>query len=211
VNHRSRAPARNLAYVRNLAHALARDLDLALSRTRDRDLSHALTLTRDLTHALDLNHTLDRPHALDLAHTLALAHARAHAHAGDRAYALDPTRDSTCTLAIDRAHNCATELIRALDRARDSHFAARQEAVTGSGSSIPGRVPWGVLALATRVLPVGERPRYREEFHVEIVELPNHERFGYALRVLARAWELRRVLTGAVRNPDGSPARRAER
>jgi hypothetical protein len=61
------------------------------------------------------------------------------------------------------------------------------------------------------MLPVRDRPRYMEEFRDELVELPRHERLGYALRVLAHAWELRRVLTGVARTPDGSPARQAER
>ncbi|MGH3934998.1 MAG: hypothetical protein ACRDS1_08490 [Pseudonocardiaceae bacterium] len=208
MNHRFRARdrARNLVYARELAHALARDLGLALARdpTFDRDLTHARTLTHALNEALELNRTLDRSHALDLVHTLARVRARG-------AYAFDLTHDSTRARAIDRAHNCAIELIRTLDRARDVHVPARHKAVPDAGNSLPGRVPRGVVALATRVLPAWERPRYREEFRAEMVELPRQERLEYALRVLARAWVLRRVLTGVVRNPDGSPARRADR
>ena len=203
-------PTLALARASNLDHAHARALALALARDRDRaidlardDLAHNpdldLDLARNLTRNLDLARNLTRDLALarDLAHDL--AHASNLTHARDLA------------LALDRAHNCAFKLIRAFDRARDLHVAARQGAATGAGSSIPGRVPRGVVALATRMLPVRERPRYREEFRDELVELPRQERLGYALRVLVHAWELRRVLTGVVRTPDGAPARRAER
>lgn len=220
MNHRGRARARNLAYARNLAHALARDLALALDRhgTRDSDLAHALELTHALTHALDADRTLDRAHALDLVHTLDRAHARDRAHAGDRAHARDLTRDLTRNRAIDRAHNCASELIHTLDRARDIRVDTRQEGASGAGTDnpVPGRVPRGVVALATRVLPAWGRSRYREEFLGELTELARRERFGYALRVLTRAWTLRHALTehaltGGVRTPDGSPVRRADR
>ncbi|MGH3823762.1 MAG: hypothetical protein ACRDRA_13180 [Pseudonocardiaceae bacterium] len=55
------------------------------------------------------------------------------------------------------------------------------------------------------------RGRYREEFLVELVELPGRRRLGHALQVLASAWELRRALKEAMRTPDGDVARRAER
>jgi hypothetical protein len=68
-----------------------------------------------------------------------------------------------------------------------------------------------LIALAVRLLPVVQRARYREEFGVELVELPRRQRWGYALRVLAGAWELRKALIEAVRTSDGEPARRVER
>jgi hypothetical protein len=68
-----------------------------------------------------------------------------------------------------------------------------------------------LVALAVRLLPVAHRPRYREEFGVELVELPRRARWGYALRVFASAWKLREALVEAVRTSDGEPARRAER
>jgi hypothetical protein len=68
-----------------------------------------------------------------------------------------------------------------------------------------------VVALAVRLLPAPQRPRYRAEFRVELVELPCRERLGYSVRVLAGAWELRMALVEAVRTPDGTAARRAER
>lgn len=118
-------------------------------------------------------------------------------------------RPSAHARDLDRA--CFRDLACHLKRARDFEIAVRQEAVTGAGSTMPGRVPRGVVALATRLLPARERPRYREEFRVELVELPRHERLRYALRVLGHAWALRLALTSVVRTADGSPARRAER
>lgn len=67
----------------------------------------------------------------------------------------------------------------------------------------------GLTALAVRVLPARDRPRYAAEFHAELVELRRRHRLGHALRVLCSAWELRRALTETVRMPDGAPARRA--
>ncbi|PZS15402.1 MAG: hypothetical protein DLM60_17260 [Pseudonocardiales bacterium] len=64
---------------------------------------------------------------------------------------------------------------------------------------MPGRAASGLVALAVRLLPVAQRPRYREEFGVELVELPRRQRWGYALRVLASAWKLRKALGEAVR------------
>jgi hypothetical protein len=76
---------------------------------------------------------------------------------------------------------------------------------------MPGRVIRGVVGLALRLLPVAQRPRYREEFGDELAELPRSQRCGYALRVLARAWQLRRALVETVRASDGESVRRVER
>jgi hypothetical protein len=91
-----------------------------------------------------------------------------------------------------------------------AHWA---KAVVADGAwSTPGGVSRWLVTLAVRLLPVAQRPRYCEEFRVELVELPRRERLGYSLRVLARAWELRRALVESVRTPDGAIARRvAER
>lgn len=114
-----------------------------------------------------------------------------------------------------RARNLAyaRNLAHALDRVDTRHEGASG---AGTDNPVPGRVPRGVVALATRVLPAWGRSRYREEFLGELTELPRRERFGYALRVLTHAWTLRHALTGhaltgGVRTPDGSPVRRADR
>ncbi|WP_425307338.1 hypothetical protein AADG42_00790 [Ammonicoccus fulvus] len=48
-----------------------------------------------------------------------------------------------------------------------------------------------LLALAVRLLPAGERERYRREFAAEVADLPESERLAYALRVLIFAPRLR--------------------
>lgn len=217
MNRRSLTRDRELANVLVLALNQARDrafvraYNVALTRARvlqrnlatfhpDGDLADALVLDRALGLANDLSRARVLYHHRDLAGVLVLA--------------LDRARDLARDLARDRdfaaIYNCALKLICDLERARDLHLGVR-EAARGAGRSMPGRVPRGAVALATRMLPAEERPRYREEFRVELIELPRLERLRYALRVLTHAWELRRVLTGAVRAPVGSPARRAER
>ena len=201
------------AHARDLIFALDRALDFAHEFAHD--LAHVRDLLDNLLHDLAHDHVRDLVLALDRAHDLAL----------DLDCALDCARDLARDLTHDLTHDLdfdpdrapdftltrALELERARARARDLHSASQLEAATGAGSSTPARLPRGVVALATRILPVRERPRYREEFRDELVELPRHERLGYALRLLGHAWQLRCVLTHAVRSPDGSPARRAER
>ncbi|MGH3973439.1 MAG: hypothetical protein ACRDS9_08935, partial [Pseudonocardiaceae bacterium] len=59
--------------------------------------------------------------------------------------------------------------------------------------------------------PAAHQRRYHDEFCGELVELRSRERWGYALRVLAGAWELRRALAKTVCTPDGAAPRRAKR
>jgi hypothetical protein len=195
------ARANALANALTLARELASNLDnaggLDNAEVLVGTLARANTLALALANAgaLNIDHTLDLNNALN--HSHALAHALAcdlpgvrgslpHAHAGDLAHAL--IRD-----LVD------------LDPA--AHWA--RTVVAGDARSVPRRVPRGLVALAVRLLPVAQRPRYRAEFRVELVELPRRERLGYSLRVLAHAWELRRALVEAVRTPDGAVARRA--
>ena len=135
-----------------------------------------------------------------------------------RAYAL--ARDLALHLARDLARprelDLAQELVGVLERASersDLLALGLQEVVpTGAATSAnpaPGRMSRGLTALAVRVLPARDRPRYETEFHTELVELRRRHRFGHALRVLVSAWELRRSLTETVHTPDGVPTRRA--
>ena len=170
-------------------------------------------LARDLQG--DLERDLNRVHDLNVDLALNLSRAnRARDRREcvfERAPALDDALGYTVAIALERAREDVRAIDRVLERAGDREMAMRQEAVMGAGSGMLGRVPRGVVALATRMLPARERPRYREEFRGELVELPRHERLGYALRVLACAWALRRALTDAVRTLDGSPSCRTER
>lgn len=98
--------------------------------------------------------------------------ARANANARDRG------RDRDRELARAVAKSCARYL--------DLHSAKPRKLVT----------------LAVRLLPEAQRSRYRAEFLVEMLELPDRERWGYALRVLARIWVLRRALVNAARQAE---------
>jgi hypothetical protein len=194
---RANALANALTLARELASNLDNADDLDNAEVLVGTLARANTLARALASAsaLNIDHTLDLNNALN--HSHALVHALAcdlpgvrgslpHAHAGDLAHAL--IRD-----LVD------------LDPA--AHWA--RTVVASDARSVPCRVPRGLVALAVRLLPVAQRPRYRTEFRVELVELPRRERLSYSLRVLARAWELRRALIEAVCTPDGAAARRA--
>jgi hypothetical protein len=190
------------------ANTLANALDLA--RTLARDLDHAQLPAGTLARVNALAHTLSDARALvvagdrDHAESLALALARAKALASaltntlTNANADDPHR----ALARDLARDLARELF---DLDPTAHWA--KAVVAGSGWS----VSWRLVALAVWLLPVSQRHRYRAEFGVELVELPCRERLGYARRVLAGAWELRRALVEAARSADGAVARQTGR
>ncbi len=116
-------------------------------------------------------------------------------------------RASDLVCDLDRARVLARDLVSALDRARRCAAFGASAVVAGA---MPGRTARGLVVLAMRLLPVAQRSRYREEFGVELVELPRWSRWGYALRV-ASAWELRRALVEGVRASGGEPARRVGR
>ena len=94
---------------------------------------------------------------------------------------------------------------------RRSPTPAAVTVVAPGTHSIPGRGTRGLVALATLLLPAVQRPRYREEFNVELAELPPAQWWGYSLRVLISAWQLRRALVARLYILDGEPAPQAER
>jgi hypothetical protein len=98
--------------------------------------------------------------------------------------------DPALARGLALARVLARDLVSALDRARRCAAFGASAVVAGA---TPGRAARGLVVLAVRLLPVAQRPRYREEFGVELVELPRWSRWGYALRVVASAWELRRA------------------
>lgn len=53
--------------------------------------------------------------------------------------------------------------------------------------------------LAVRLLPPGDRARYREEFAAELADLPQCDQVPHALRLVCRAWSLRSSLKGGSR------------
>jgi hypothetical protein len=95
--------------------------------------------------------------------------------------------------------------------ALDDAALGTRAGAAGGIRSTPGRSTRRLVALAVRLLPIVDRTRYREEFGVELVDLPRKQQWGYALQALARAWELRKALVEAVRTSDGEPARQTER
>ncbi|MGH3930580.1 MAG: hypothetical protein ACRDTF_11460, partial [Pseudonocardiaceae bacterium] len=122
----------------------------------------------------------------------------------DRSCTYARTLDQSLGVPLSTARNRIDDLVRNLKR--NLRFATAPERAISDSSSALGRVPQCLVALAVQVLPIHERPRYRQEFSVELMELPRQERLRYALRVLTRAWELRSALTETV---DGAPARPA--
>lgn len=198
-------------------------------RERTRDLNRACDLTHQLSLARHLAHDYVRTHdvdvelaekladnlgrASDLIARLDLAISLEHAATFDNEFYSDLGRASVLIRAL------AHDLGRARDRDRLRYrrdrgllgglLALAEHDVATGDTDFPGHVPQGLVALAVRLLPVPARRRYQEECSVELRDVPRPERLGYALRLLFRAWELRRALTETVRTPDGAPARRA--
>lgn len=199
---RDRDRANTLANARANAHALANIIASGFNNAEFLDHANVLADTLDHDHDLARAHDVAR----DLTLTLACACTRdldlARAHACGLSRGLARTHD--------RSRDLAQALVRDLVNLDTASHGARAVRVSGA-RSMPGRVSRGLVAVAVRLLPVAHRRRYRAEFRVELVELPRRERWGYALRVLARAWELRRALVEVVCTPDGATARRAER
>ncbi len=177
------------------ARALVSSLDSCFGSPRD-------DLARNLAHDLDRVSARTRVVIVffsgpSVARDLALA----------RDLASDLARDFELASALDRA----SALVSALDRARRAAASGASAVVTGGARPMPGRVPRRLVALAVWWLPVAQRPRYREEFGAELVELPHRARWGYALRLVASTWKLRTALVKAVHPSGGEQARRAER
>ncbi|MGH3695959.1 MAG: hypothetical protein ACRDRX_18530 [Pseudonocardiaceae bacterium] len=185
----------DLARALGRARALARDLDFA--RVRVRDLARVRALNRDLARVraliriLILVGTLDRMRVSDL-DPVPVSDLDPFARDLNliRAIYLDPTFDRARRLAVLRATGAAAG---------------------GVADPMPGRAARKLVALAVLLLPAAHRPRYREEFSVELVELPRRQQCGYALRLVASSWVLRRALDEAGRTPDGGRTRREER
>jgi hypothetical protein len=230
-----RLAARVLARANDLgrANSLANALTLARDLASDLHLDHAEALVGTLARvnalalALARANALNLDNTLDIAHTLTLSHHLARALTSASDLVVNPSRDVTRTSDLTharfaRASDLPSDLPSDLDVARGlvrdlvrdlvdldpaAHWA--KAVVAGGAPSMPGLLSRGLVALAVRLLPVSQRSRYRAEFRVELLELSRRERLGYALRVLAGAWELRRALVDAVYTPDGAAARRA--
>ena len=191
-----------------LDHALlqVRTLNDVLARAFDDDCSYYLAprLTSDLASILDdfLEHIGAR--ACNPDHILADELNRRFSNTLAFASELAEARD--LDLDLDLARSVLYELVRAIDSA-----ALEASAGVARGThSTPGQVTQKLVALAVLLLPAEQRTRYREEFGFELVELPRGQRLGYAMRLLARAWELRMALVAAVYTSCGESGRQAE-
>lgn len=193
-----------------------------------RDIARARDLVRQLASACELAQNYVRTHELDdenddladsLTHNLHRAHdvaVRLNAVRLGLSVELDSNFYSDLGRASALTYALGHDLGRARGRNHDRYYvlrrslraAAEQDVDTEVDGWTLGQVPQGLVALAVWVLPVRDQPRYREEFRVELGELSRSQRWGYALRTLCGAWELRRALTETVRTPDGTPARR---
>jgi hypothetical protein len=193
---------------------------------RDRDRSNARKLALELVRVRDLAY--DRVHNYELDPDLAANLMHSATRANELATRLNVAVD--LDLAGDFDRDTYTDLGRAsrviwalghdLGRARAragdmySRYGLRvggnQDVAMADVISPPGRVPQCLVALAVQVLPVPDRPRYAEEFRVELVDVPHRERLRYAFRILAGAWQLRRALTELPRTSDGVPVRRVK-
>jgi hypothetical protein len=205
--------ARALDHARALAGDLVRDLASALDSDytlhRDLALNRAAVTARDLARALDLalggvldrDYVPDRATAGDLDLTRDLTSALASYHALLCALASYPTLDRDRDLAADftRYRDLAQDLAHCLDR----HSAGSAAADAEDGRSMPRMV-----RVAVRLLPRSWQPRYREEYRAELARLRPSERYKYARRVLAEAWQLRRALAGTECPPDRARAER---
>jgi hypothetical protein len=209
---------RTLAADDDLARELARAS--ARARTLGRDdadnLAGALDFASKLVAArgwvLDLDSPPDPASIRDLASTL----ARDLASTRDLARALATVRpaavrtlDGDLARLLAGAHARAVGLGRCLERCLalvkplDSLAAAEAEQAAGARGRPSPCAGW-LAGFAVRLLPPARRQRYREEFAAELRELAGLRRWrqlAYAARLLGRAWELRRALSGALRVP----------
>ncbi len=197
--------ATEVAFAFALARDLAADLDLDLDCDRGlagglaRHLAAVLDSASARTAVLPLDRDLVRSRALGQVLLDARDSAAALALALDSAH----HRDLAGTLARDlgpvRAH--ARDLVRTVAAAFDLASPDRQHVAEPIRSvSRPIRT---MVAIAVRVLPADERPRWKEEFKAELGDLVMWRRFPYAARLLSQAISLRR---GLRHQRAGSPA-----
>jgi hypothetical protein len=194
--------------------AFARARDLAFARARDRDLDLALDLALDLDRALArvparvldrvlarvalARVALDRDLALD--RVVALARALARDLALVRALDLDRDRDRV--LALARARRVSVELVGLLEELVAG-------SVSGAGSVRVAVWAGWLVGLALRVVPVGERGRYGEEWRGELWDLAGQgggrrrRQTVHAVRTLACAWSVRSGVREGRRRPAG--------
>jgi len=167
--------------------------------SRRRTAAPGLDRARELAPAL----ALDRVYARGLACQLALD--------PDLVLTLDRTRELALTLDLadtpalvchDRACLFSRALLETL-KAINAVGAAEGERATVAGRR-PSRCAGRLAGFAVWMVPPAQRPRYREEFRAELYDLAGRRwwrQLAYGARLLCRACELRRVVSGAARFP----------
>lgn len=198
---RARSRASDLAHVLDRAYNQARYWEGLTSHVRNlsRDVTAELVATRTRlggrTGALTLD--LARTHALydDDACASALIYERARAErtGRDLPHARDLTRD------LARARALTRDLVVYVTRAATQQHAAGQIAPLADH----------LLSAASRLLPVGDRARYAEEFWSELSEIAcagtrHRAQLAYASHAVISAWRLRAELR-ASRAPKEAP------
>jgi len=170
----------DLVRARDLAHDLTRSLTRSFDLEPDPDVRCArigtLDLNRARASALGLDRALDGDLNLLFAHDLAYVRdlvrdlARDLGRARDRARARDIGLDIDLDPDIDRAVRLAGVLESLPERARR---LGRVDALDGQQDAGRRVVPSAgrLLAAAARLLPAGDRGRYREEFSSELWDL----------------------------------------
>jgi hypothetical protein len=96
--------------------------------------------------------------------------------------------------ALDHVHRCL-DALRAI--MVDVPCVPVQRAAAERASDVSRRT-LHTTRLAVRLLPPADRARYREEFAAELADLPRCDQAPHAVRLVFRAWSLRRSLAGKV-------------
>ncbi|WP_331722843.1 hypothetical protein OG848_47740 (plasmid) [Streptomyces canus] len=188
---RDQAPP--IVRIRARVRALGVLLDFVLDRNCNRDFNRAVALARGLVLVLDLD--LDLVRVLD--RDLLRVRARARALTLDLDSVPDRVVQDVVRLLESARLNAALLAAAGVEPVADGHKAR-----------VSGSARW-LVGVASRVVPVGERGRYAEEWQGELWDLGQPARgrrrrqLAHALRLLSRTWGVRGGVRAARRRPAG--------
>ena len=195
----------DIASVRDMARQLVRDLDRCIDHSHDlpkvlgdsakghcgartaiylpgRDLEHARMLAVLLAQEVDVDRDSTLVPVYELLETLDRIRVLARATVPDFGIFC---RD------VDRVSGVVRSYLKAQVSVHGNDDAGR-----------PNHTAVSLVRYAARVVPIGHRCRYDEEFRADLIELARDRgrwvQIGYAIRVLARGLSLRRSLRGVV-------------
>ncbi|MFE2070653.1 hypothetical protein ACFXDH_51285 [Streptomyces sp. NPDC059467] len=192
-------------------HKLVRELDLALDSIREgvRAVDGFLVLDlatpcdRLITLALALDLAVDRDREGVLDHLRAIGRVLDHIRLSIHSLARQRDRDSLRVRGRVRFPgldlNCVRDLVLALDNAVGCVRVLEARLLEELGRGYGVRVGWcagWLVRVACRMVPVGERGRYAEEWRGELWELGEGRRrrrrqVMHAVRLAGRAWGVR--------------------